>query len=200
MKTLLLVRHAIAVDPEGFPQPESSRPLTSKGRRRFRKVARAFARRFPALELVFTSPLVRAVQTAELIAAEVEVDEVAVLEELVPGIAASVIVAAAARRAPKADTVVLVGHEPQLSAVLAELAQLDAATAAQLDFQKGSIVRIDLGGPASAKTSAAATVRWWLDPRTGARVKGLPLREAEKPEEAAKAKPAGKKAAPKAAQ
>ena len=59
-----LVRHGVAADArEG--EPDAHRALTEKGRRRFRRLARAFARLTegePAPSLILTSPLVRAVQ------------------------------------------------------------------------------------------------------------------------------------------
>jgi phosphohistidine phosphatase len=67
MIELYFVRHGIAV--ERIPGvPDSFRELTGKGRRRFRKTARAFAQLGRSLDLILTSPLVRAVQTAEILA------------------------------------------------------------------------------------------------------------------------------------
>src|SRR3981189_1223644 len=80
---IYLVRHGIAVDGES-DGPDAFRPLTGKGRRRFHKTARAFARLGRKLDLILTSPLVRAVQTAEILAGETEPEEVAVLAELEP--------------------------------------------------------------------------------------------------------------------
>ena len=64
---LYLVRHGIAVD-GGEAMPDGSRGLTDKGRRRFHRTARAFGKLGHKLDLILTSPLVRAVQTAEILA------------------------------------------------------------------------------------------------------------------------------------
>src|SRR5437667_6035385 len=82
MMEIYVVRHGIAV-PSEAGIPDRFRPLTSKGRRRFRRTARRFAR-LGELDLILTSPLVRAVQTAEILVAAVKDAEVAVLEELDP--------------------------------------------------------------------------------------------------------------------
>ena len=81
MIRVFLVRHGIAAD-AAPGQPDESRPLTAKGRRRFRRTARAFARLGERVDKLITSPLVRAVQTAEILARALRQDEVGVLEEL----------------------------------------------------------------------------------------------------------------------
>lgn len=160
---LYLVRHAIAAD-GGEQIPDSSRALTDKGRRRFQKAAKAFARLGRRIDLILTSPLVRAVQTAEILAGAADHGEVGVLEELEPGTEVPALRAAFEKRAGKARSLALVGHDPQLSALLASLS---AVRATDLDFKKGAIVRLDVG--------KSVIPRWWLKPRGGGRVKGLPL-------------------------
>jgi phosphohistidine phosphatase SixA len=60
---LYLVRHAIAAEPAGGAAlVDGLRALTAKGRRRFRRSARAFTRLEEEVELVCTSPVLRAVQ------------------------------------------------------------------------------------------------------------------------------------------
>src|SRR5205085_10560847 len=115
---LYVVRHGIAVD-GGEGMPDASRPLTEKGRRRFQKTARAFGKLGHKLDLILTSPLVRAVQTAEILAGATNYGEVGVLEELDPKFGVEAVRAAIEARAGKARAVAIVGHEPQLSAVLA---------------------------------------------------------------------------------
>ena len=174
---LYLVRHGIAVD-GGEQIPDSSRALTDKGRRRFQKTAKAFARLGRRLDLIPTSPLVRAVQTAEILAGSADHGEVSVLEELEPRSDVQALRAAFERRAGKARSVALVGHDPQLSALLAALT---AVRATDLDFRKGAIVRLDVG--------KSVIPRWWLKPRGGERVKGLPLAKEAQKKAAARAAP-----------
>jgi phosphohistidine phosphatase len=162
-----IVRHGIAEDGEAG-MPDGSRALTDKGRRRFRKTARAFARLGHELDLILTSPLVRAVQTAEILAGAVEHRAVAVLEELDPKFEVAALRTAAAKRARKATAIALVGHEPQLSGAIAAFCGVDAA---DLDLKKGAIVRLDLK---KLDDKGPADGRWWLKPRSGGRAKGLP--------------------------
>jgi phosphohistidine phosphatase len=176
---IFLVRHGVAVDRES-EGPDAFRPLTGKGRRRFHKTAKSFARLGCKLDLILTSPLVRAVQTAEILACEAKHGEVAVLEELDPRFEVADLLKALRKRANGARSVALVGHEPQLSSVLAALAGVEAES---LDLKKGGIVRLDARDP-SQRGSAAAI--WSLKPRSKSVKKGLPLAKAD----AEEAKPA----------
>jgi phosphohistidine phosphatase len=174
MIRIYLTRHGIAEDPkEGTP--DDSRALTAKGRRRFRRASRAFARRGEPLTYLFTSPLVRAVQTAEILARSLNRDEVSVLEELRSGAPAARVVEALAARAKDGDAIALVGHDPQMSDLVALLAQLGPDDAARVQFRKGAIVRIDVDALPPRRSES----RWHLKPRSRAFAEGLPL--AKKP-------------------
>ncbi|MGZ6126468.1 MAG: phosphohistidine phosphatase SixA [Myxococcales bacterium] len=170
MIRVYLVRHGIAVDP--LPgQPDESRPLTAKGRRRFRRAARAFARLGEEVGELFTSPLVRAVQTAEILARALEQDEVSVLEELRSGAPVPDLIAALRSRIADGGGVALVGHDPQMSQLVVALARLAQAEAAQVEFGKGAVVRIDV----DAFPPKKSVPRWHLKPRSRAIEDGLPL-------------------------
>ena len=174
MIRIYLIRHGIAEDAsEGTP--DDSRALTAKGRRRFRRASRAFARRGEPLAHLFTSPLVRAVQTAEILARSLSRDEVLVLEELRSGAPAAKVIDALAARAKDGDSVALVGHDPQMSNLVAALAQLGPDDAARVQFRKGAVVRIDVDALPPRKSEP----RWNLRPRSRTFAEGLPL--AKKP-------------------
>src|SRR5438128_1243775 len=67
---LYLVRHAVAVEHGDPAYPnDDDRPLTEKGRRQFRKAAAGFLELVDPPALILTSPLPRAMQTAELLEA-----------------------------------------------------------------------------------------------------------------------------------
>src|SRR6266436_1539159 len=65
---LYLIRHALAADRGDAWPDDSKRPLTDEGMSRMRKAARGLARLGVSVEVVLTSPLVRARQTAEIVA------------------------------------------------------------------------------------------------------------------------------------
>ena len=164
---VFLVRHGVAIARDGVS--DAFRPLTAKGRRRFRKTARAFARLGCEVDLILTSPLVRAVQTAEILAGEVPHGDVDVLEQLDPRFDAGELLRTLRKRANGSGSVALVGHEPQISSVLGALAGVDAET---LDVKKGAIVRLEVREPTRR---GSATAVWSLKPKSKTVKKGLPL-------------------------
>ena len=112
---LFVVRHAEAAPGE----PDHLRPLTSAGR----KAAAALGKQLASegIDVVVSSPLLRARQTAEAIAAaagtQVELDD-----RLAPGATADDLRAALSGRGA---TVVTVGHQPDCSAIVLELTGQD---------------------------------------------------------------------------
>ncbi|WP_081864402.1 phosphohistidine phosphatase SixA [Chondromyces apiculatus] len=118
---ILIVRHGQAAD-DAPGLGDSGRWLTAKGRKTTRQVARWLAKRKsrrPAV--IWTSPLVRAVQTAEILAeAAALTGDVSVASELSPGRdPADLLRLLSGYRDP--DPLVLVGHEPMLSALVTSL-------------------------------------------------------------------------------
>ena len=117
---VLVVRHAVAEDKAAFGAtgaPDGDRPLTKDGRRKFRRVARGIVELVPDLGVLATSPLVRAVETAELLArryAKAGGDPTATrLAALAPGKANSLLLGWLADQ-PRSAPVAVVGHEPNL--------------------------------------------------------------------------------------
>lgn len=117
---LFLVRHAEAVE-QGEGLADELRHLTRRGRKQAVKQARRFKKGKLRLELLITSPLVRAVQTAELLAAEIGKDRVVAAEASLSAGADATAVITLLRGVAARKSVMLVGHEPQLSTLAAQL-------------------------------------------------------------------------------
>lgn len=168
---LYLVRHAIAEDsPKGARFADPVRALTAKGRRRFRRSARRFAELGEEVDAIFTSPVLRAVQTAEILAGALHSDDVQVMDELHPDGAPAPLLSRLARLS--ARSVALVGHNRLLCEIAAMLADVPFEDAARIRLKRGSILRIDvrkLGAAASGKA------RWWLAADGDSPLAGLPL-------------------------
>lgn len=142
---LIVIRHAIAVD-RSADIPDDARPLTKEGQERFRQAARGLARLFPQPDLLLTSPLLRARQTARIAA---KAWRVAVTEEAALDGGTVAELEAALRRVPAQSTVALVGHEPQVSELLAHL--VGSSQPDRLTFKKGGVAVVDLpAGPGGA--------------------------------------------------
>src|SRR5262249_38764798 len=118
---ILLIRHGQAVD-VAVGLGDGGRWLTAKGRKVTRKVARWVAksdRRRPLA--IWSSPLVRAVQTAEIVAAEASFKgELQVLAQLAPGHDPGDLLKLLGAE-PIEGPLALVGHEPSLSLIAAAL-------------------------------------------------------------------------------
>lgn len=114
---LYLLRHGIAADRgvEGFLE-DTHRPLTPEGIRKTRKVAQALETLKVEFDGVLTSPLVRAKQTADLVAEVLGIPETLHLcNALAPGGRPRVLVADLKRQFKSDSRVLLVGHEPNMS-------------------------------------------------------------------------------------
>jgi phosphohistidine phosphatase len=115
-----LVRHAEAVEPGSVPGGDFARPLAERGRRRFGALARWLVERVGPVERIVTSPRVRAVETARLLAeaSSLPTDRIDVVEWLSASARAERILSAA--RESTAERIAFVGHEPDLSGAVGE--------------------------------------------------------------------------------
>jgi len=121
-----LVRHAEAV--ERSPElPEEHRFLTPRGRKRFRKAAASLRKSGIEPEVILTSPLIRAVQTAEILAQALKFKgELLVTALLAHGMQPEDFYDLL-KGFPRAKELALVGHEPELGALARTLLAADAA-------------------------------------------------------------------------
>jgi phosphohistidine phosphatase len=135
---VLLVRHAIALDRETPGIADALRPLTEEGVQRFEKSARAIAA-LVSVDLVLSSPLLRAKQTAEIL---VRRFPGVALKESDPLGTGSRIQFEDSLSKLKSDTVVAaVGHEPYVSDWTAEW--LGATRGEAFAFKKGGVALIE---------------------------------------------------------
>lgn len=135
---LLLVRHAIALDRATPGVSDHLRPLTEDGIARFRKAARSLAGIVTA-DLVLTSPILRAKQTAEILARQWASVPVHESEPLGSGLRRDF--EDALIRVKDAKLVAVVGHEPWLSEWTAEW--LGGARGESFAFKKGGAALIE---------------------------------------------------------
>ncbi len=127
---LLLVRHAEAAPGD----PDELRPLTSAGRQQARRVAQELVRERP--DVVLSSPLLRARETADAIARAAGIDAEP-SQRLAPGATAEDVLVAVAGRG---DTVVVVGHQPDCGRIAAALREGEEPA-----FPPAGVAVIDLG-------------------------------------------------------
>jgi phosphohistidine phosphatase len=157
-RSLYLVRHAIAEERGPKWPDDTERPLTADGAARMRRAVKGLDRLREPIALVLTSPLVRAVQTAEILSRGLPArPDVTVLPALAPGTPPSRVVQALADY-EKPKVIALVGHEPDLGHLAAWL--IGART--PLEFRKGAVCRIDtVDWPATRESRLI----WFTTPR-----------------------------------
>jgi phosphohistidine phosphatase len=160
---LYLIRHADALPlGEGGITDDAERPLSPDGRSQAQKLGSGLQRRHVRLELVLTSPLLRARQTAEgmLTSWAEPKPELRLCDELGPGGSPKKL--ARFLRELGDDAVALVGHQPDLGS---HAAWLIGSKKAQVDFGKGGAAYITC---AKQPRKGEGTLIWlvtaeWLD-------------------------------------
>ena len=158
---LLVIRHGIAQDRDewaGTGEDDTLRPLTEKGRRSMRGVARGLARLAPKPDVLATSPLTRATQTAEIVTAAYGGVDTVLLEQLAPERHPADLLAWL-RTCAADSTIAVVGHEPHLSDLLSWL----------LTGREGSFIQLKKGGACLLKfqgnaRAGGALLRWAMTP------------------------------------
>jgi phosphohistidine phosphatase SixA len=154
-KFIVLLRHGIA-EPHGAREDDDARILTKTGNRRMKHIGRGLAEIFPKAEAIYSSALIRCIETAEWVekaygsAVHMKTTDAlkpdATIDEfrtLLAGI--------------KARHFICVGHEPHLSKTMRLMTKLQSGSA--IELKKGGCygVRIDADG--------TAHLEWMLPPR-----------------------------------
>jgi phosphohistidine phosphatase len=153
-----VVRHAIAAERGPDWPDDRQRPLTARGAGRFTEVVAGLRWMDVAIDEIFTSPLVRARQTADLLSAGLAGGPgVTILPELAPGHSPAEVMARLSQ-VGRRNRLALVGHEPGQGELAAHLIGAGRALA----FRKGAVCRIDMP---SLSNGEAGALRWFLTPK-----------------------------------
>lgn len=160
---LYIVRHAIAEQRnENISQSEDSqRPLTDQGRKKFRKIARGLRELGTQIDLILTSPYLRAADTARILRKELEVDsdDLITLDALTPYGDAAQLVNEISLKYGTVEGLALVGHEPALSRLISMLLSGDPTL--PISLKKGGICRLSAQNLTYGR---CATLDWLLTP------------------------------------
>jgi phosphohistidine phosphatase len=156
-----IMRHGLA-SPRGAAgvSDDAKRPLTPEGKKKMQEIARGLIRLGVELDWVVSSPMVRAVETAGIVAdalsAKVPMD---ITETLSPGGSPEALIAFLANH-PHRKRVLVVGHEPDLSELAARL--VGAGRHAHISFKKGGCCWISFD---EFPPKSPGELVWWLTPR-----------------------------------
>jgi len=148
---LHLLRHGIAADPNDPAfSDDSQRPLTDEGLRKTRQVAHALARLRFTYDLILTSPLARAKQTADVVAGELGLsDRVQLCPALAPGGRPQAVVKVIGELADSDGSLLLVGHEPDLSRLASWL--ISGRLDARIRLKKAGLCVVETDGLAGGR-------------------------------------------------
>ena len=137
---LYFLRHGLADRAEFDGTDDRLRPLTDAGRQRLEQQGRFLARMGLKVDVVLSSPLVRARQTAEIVARRLGAgDRLRDDPRLEPGFDTSSLAAILADLGDGDRRVMLVGHEPDFSEVIGEV-----TGGSMIVCKKGSLARVDV--------------------------------------------------------
>ncbi len=157
---LYFLRHGIAADAGPAGTGDAGRPLTKEGISKMQAGARGMRRLGLRLDALLSSPLVRAHETAAIVARELGL-ELQLTEKLAPGCDIAQLFALLGEYRA-AERVMLVGHEPDFSGLIGAL-----TGGSHVLMKKGGLARVDI----ERMEEGAGTLTWLLPPRV--------LREAE---------------------
>jgi phosphohistidine phosphatase len=136
---IFLVRHGIAED-HGTRATDAERRLTEEGREKTARVAKEFRKRVPRVSVIFHSPFVRAVETAEIFAGEFPKTRREAAKGLTPMDSAKSALPLLAGFGED-DCVMLVGHEPHLSSLVSLL--ITGRDSSVVEMKKAGIAGIE---------------------------------------------------------
>lgn len=155
----ILIRHGIAVERDEWEGTEENRPLTQRGKKRVRQAAAGLAALDCRPTHVFTSPFVRAYDTARLVRMGVCPSvKVETLEELAVGAKPKQLVQVL-QTLPSDAAVLCVGHEPFLGELVSLL--LCGKTLPNFPLKKAGAVCVEAEGQIRA---GQCRLRWWFPP------------------------------------
>jgi phosphohistidine phosphatase len=163
---LYIVRHAIAEERESFAKKNSEdslRPLTIKGKKRMQKVVLKIKNELRDIDLIVTSPFVRAKQTAAVVAEMIGKPKIVESAELVPHATPHAFLKWIKAQGKDKKKVMVVGHEPHLSS-LASLILSGKAEDSFIELKKSSVALIETGNFEEI-TPSKASLLWMVSPK-----------------------------------
>ena len=158
MSSVVIIRHAIAEE-RVHGLDDGMRALTEKGHHRMRQVSRGLTGLIEEISLIATSPLVRAVETAEILAEHFAHPLMVKTNKLSPGASLHRFTDwLAEQQSP--GTIACIGHEPDLGMLAGLL--LCNRDGGPLSFKKSGACCIDFQGSVHPGTG---TLRWHIPPK-----------------------------------
>jgi phosphohistidine phosphatase len=162
---LLILRHGEAGKRMPMAATDTERSLTVHGREEVKGIAESIKSLKIDFDVIATSPLKRARETAEIVAKLLKVEKsLQTWDELKPEGETKDLYARLAKMKPDAE-VLVVGHEPYLSGMISEV--ISGSSDARITLKKAGLARVEVTGFLPHPTG---NLRWLLTPRIARRV------------------------------
>ncbi len=162
---LIIFRHAIAEEREDFAKKgleDHLRPLTLKGRKKMQKICVEMRDHIKGFDVIVSSPVIRARQTAEIISQLYADTPVIEAPELVPQAPPAAFVKWLRTQARNYRRIALVGHEPNLSCLASYL--LSGKSDSFIDLKKSGVLALEIESFAQAEPGSAQLM-FYIPPR-----------------------------------
>lgn len=159
---LYILRHGEAGE-HGDPKykNDAERPLTPKGIQRTRLLAHALRQMEIAFDVIYSSPLARARETAEIVERGLRLHgRLELTEDLSPSGDVEKLLHQLNKLRPMPESILLVGHEPYLSSLISLLCT--GGSHLSLTLKKGGLCRMEAE---SLRSARCASLEWLLTPR-----------------------------------
>jgi phosphohistidine phosphatase len=158
---LYISRHAIAVDPATSEhESDSERPLTDKGRKKMRQIAKGLHNLGVEFDLILSSPYMRACETAEILADVFKMKKKLVFSDNLIPLGNPELLIGEINEKYSVDSIALVGHEPHLSTLIGMLVAENAKI--EVTLKKGGVCY--LSADDLHHEDHRATLEWLLTP------------------------------------
>lgn len=162
------LRHASAGDPLSDAQKDESRALDKDGIAQCQDVGRALAALGVEADIIVSSPLKRAEQTAELVGRELGYKGKPIFDDaLRPGAGYGAFQTLLAQHSSR-ENIFVVGHNPNLSDFLGRLIS-DSRTAAAIELKKGAVAKVELEG-------GQGLLHWCITPKIVRALQAMPTK------------------------
>ncbi|HSY11015.1 MAG TPA: phosphohistidine phosphatase SixA [Verrucomicrobiae bacterium] len=153
---IFFLRHANAGEPKLNPAKDEKRPLDKLGIEQSHDVGRALAALNITVDVILSSPLKRAMQTASVVANEIDHEEKVLTDNALRPGATYEQFQDLLRRYSRKDAIMVVGHNPTMTEFLSKMV---GAAPGTLEMKKGAIARVEKEG------RRAAVLKWCMPPK-----------------------------------
>jgi phosphohistidine phosphatase len=162
---IILCRHGLAMERDeaiAKKMADSFRPLVDKGYQKTERLAKFLKKQEPDIDMVASSPFVRAMQTAEILFRQTKVSDIQECMELVPSAPPQAFAQWLKSRAKTKTCVMAVGHEPQLSVLASWI--LAGTTQSFIDLKKSGAICLEVESLEEVYASSGR-LKWVLPPK-----------------------------------